>query len=290
MDISTKLMESVNYMLTNPSIPHSHKSAGRSPSSASVKFINSYGTEETHGKCLRQAYYSAMKMEKDDIPEDPQGMRIFAYGDAIHEVEVDFRKRAGVYIADEFAFWNPDDRISGRCDVACRDLETMEIFGEELKTTNPFGIKKFETAPKVDHVLQCLVYLDWFSVKIKTMNKWVLTYVDRAFGSEIKYTIRIHDGHPVVDDEIWDWIDVRNVYDRFNLLEDYIKEETIPEPDYMMNYDRDTLIEMDEQGKLTRTESSNLKKGSKVTKGAEACKYCKYRGLCDSQRTEGGLS
>jgi hypothetical protein len=290
LDIQEKLQQAVNYTLTSNSVPRSRKSAGRSPSSASIKFENEFGTYEVHGACLRQQFYKAKGMPKDDKMPDPQSQRIFMYGDAIHEVEVDIRKRAGIYVADEMSFWNPEHRISGRIDLFNKDPETNEVYGEELKTTNPFTIKKVSSDPGIAHILQCAIYLDWYANSIGYVGRWVLTYVDRAFGEDASHVISLSDGYIVLNGVIDKKMKVSDIYARYDELEEYLEDNVVPEPDYDILYGRDKLIELADQGRLTKTETNKINKGLKVTRGDKSCEYCDFTEHCAANRDSGGFN
>jgi len=304
------------------------------PSSASVKYTKD-GEVITVGECMRKTWYDWMGFGKyvssTAIPS-PRMSRLWQVGDLLGDMFVKEFKEAGLWIGDEVPFYIPELKVSGRVDLLIKDPYKApkppgrpspdQTIGIEFKTVGGWmgvkgpiiSTKDTPLGPKPENVLQCLVYLSYFSKW--GINKWILLYIDRAMGqSEANpkhyncHTISIDDNdHPVISNDegtvTWDHITVSDVLRRYQVLDKYIQDKTIPPRDYAIQYTNAQIITKYQNGSLNKTDTSSveayLKRNGKkaedvtdddvcvLTKGDWRCQYCDYKSICYSDTPDKG--
>ena len=233
------------------------------PTDASV-VVNVGGQNMMFGKCARAVYMRMMGYEKT-APKKERAERIFGYGKYFEQNEIDIYKRAGIYVANNVKFSmqipNSDSFVSGEVDAIVQidgeyiGVEFKTSYGNNFLRQNIIGYKRkgkstgleyvlddLLPAPKIEHILQVMLYLDFYSDSIKEfhivysardsmeMAEYRLWLDPRADG---KSYVRIEKMEadknipiPIID------ISTQDIYDRYLYIRRHIMNGTMPHPDY----------------------------------------------------------
>jgi hypothetical protein len=247
---------------------------------------------ELHGACLRAVAYDHYSTGKSN-PYSPETMYTFELGRQIESMYIEIFKRMGLFVADHIKFYNPDFHVSGELDVVLREapgspiiygLEVKTSYGDYFKMAQITGRPGVPAAPKEEHVMQVMMYLDNFP----KLPYFKLIYLGRDKFDRTEYTIRLvevngdklaeitHlDGHTVVDPGL----SIARIYNRYKDLRAYINKKELPPRDYRPTM---TLEEMQADlaaGKLTKTKMKSFEKGE-IKTADWRCRYCNHKSLC----------
>lgn len=289
------------------------------PSEASV--INGRG--KIIGKCARAMYYAYIHPDEME-PMDIRGIRIVRSGKMYEIVEVDNTKRAGILQDNnvKFEFTHPTDdsiTISGEVDVIYHDKKEPEDkdlwVGGEIKTGYGYAFTSYvfdkptcNGMPKIDHILQVLLYLYFYNLSKQsdfTLPKFVMTYIERGEVEKTSHVVEItEDGYPVINGIIMKnlsalevdhrgpngstWLkksldyefNVFDILDRYKYVNDCVKEKKLPSPDFTMMFTEDEIEKRLNAGEVSKTKYTNWKRGKTAAIGDWQCAYCSYRNRC----------
>jgi len=276
------------------------------------------------GSCNRAEFYRWYAAEKDSEP-DPEGALIFAKGDAFHDMVVRMlrsieRQTKLRVITVEQSLWDPKYFLSGRSDAFLHDETTDTLFGTEIKSVGEGAIYSTVHTPKIDHILQSVVYLDQYNKNAKKCGLqevagWVILYVARseswklksyAHGSPFKhmwqYYVTIENNGDIVyvnqkheTKSIEGGLNINNVYKRADELLDYISKNELPPRDFQYQYDEVTLKALADAGGLNKKDKETVDKwvndGAEpgkleLDKGDYQCRYCSFKNTCYSNSPE----
>jgi len=302
------------------------------PSAASVQFEKN-GRTITEGNCMRQDWYEFKNFNQGKKgARSARISRILDAGKMYEDMFVTEFKNAGIWVGDEIPFYIEDCKLSGRIDALIKDPTKApappgrpspdQLIGVEIKTCAGFfgtkgpikagkmGGKDIPLAPKIDNVLQCLCYLEYYSKF--GINKWLLIYIDRGLGDSEKYPAHWNyhiievdkDRHPVVTNEhgttVWSHFTVDDVLNRFRKLIKHVDDNTLPPRDYAAQYSNKLISEMFLNGEFAKTDTDNLNRYLRVqgktlkdvteedppmlTKGDWRCRFCDFDEICYSDK------
>ena len=253
------------------------------PTDASV-VVNLKGENVMFGKCARAVYMRMMGYKKTS-PKKERSERIFGYGKYFERNEIDIYKRAGIYVANNVKFSmqipNSDSFVSGEADAIVQangkyiGVEFKTSYGNNFLRQNVIGYKRkgkftglnyvFDDllpAPKIEHIMQVMLYLDFYSNSIDefhivysardsmAMAEYKLWLDQRADGKKYVKVEKLEDNEKAIPIPIVD-LSTQDIYDRFLYIRRHIINGTMPHPDY------DVLGKSDWQ-----------------------CGYCDYREAC----------
>lgn len=284
------LSEIISDILVNPIIPDIRPKMTAHPSAASIKKED--GTIE--GGCLRSEYYRIKGYECTQ-PITPMQQMKFRLGDKAHELITDALSQAKILDGDECQIWVPEYKISGRADAIVSRSDDENKIGVEIKSCWGYHGRKKTIfpykgimEPKINHVLQCMVYLDFYSRF--GMEEWKLFYFSRDNGDFNEHTIRFvpngedkfveiksgYDGSYLQ----YPYLIMSKIYDRYREFWEHVDSETIPSRDYRIQYDKESLKTMAQNGDLNKKDMEKVEKDRFVEKGDWNCAYCNYKNLC----------
>jgi hypothetical protein len=295
-------LDRIHNLLVNPYVKETRRGGARYPSSSSTTYINQYGEDTVVGTCLRRQWYASQDYEETGERNAEGTMKALA-GNLWSQFLVDRIKEAGFWYGDETSFYNAELNVSGRVDVIVAEEGTRHPVGVEIKTVGTFvskGVIKptaaYPLAPKEDHVLQTMIYLYHYRNAIK---KWVLLYMDRNTMEMAEHVVRLEeeDGYhyPVISNEMgvkeWKHIRVEDIIRRWQELEIHIKNKTLPERDYELQYANSKIAAMYNTGRLTKTDSKRIQrrveagevddnKPPLLEKGDWQCRFCPFLQEC----------
>lgn len=305
-------------VITDPTFPHNRKSSSVNPSSASIQFLDSMGNTKTVGACLRQQYYKMTGINSDASATVNIDWTISALiGDKLHDLIVQLIDTYGFAmkiqrLAAEHSIYDEVTRLSGRCDLIAWDYNTDEPIGIEIKSVGEYKAKNTIEQPGAEHVLQSMVYLDYYNSKIpdgqKKITKWYIWYISRTENWTLKakghgspfvmlwdFCVELKDGVPIITlptgvKQKWSQFSIKNIYERYDLLLKYVNECVVPPRDYEINYSEEKITGLFKNDKLERKMDKEavekwLKKGAeagklKVSMGDIECRFCEYSDLC----------
>lgn len=260
------------------------------PSEASVKYFNKYGEQETAGGCLRASYFR-LSGEFQAGPPNPRTEYIFAQGKIIEQWLVEKWKEMGIWVNNNIKFINEEFNVSGEIDVLLREPYSGELYGIEVKTFYGYagekeiiGNKSQKGFPKMNQLLQTLVYLYTFRDRLKTFR---MAYFARDSVKRRTFKIELHeeDGHfyPKVDGEVIRSFTVESIFQRYKELATHIENKTIPPRDYELVWSADKIEKEYSRGNIGKTKYEKWKKGKLKAyeqPGDWMCSYCNFKNIC----------
>ena len=282
--------------LAFPGVKDSHIHTGFYPSSASVEYTDDEGTVLHVGTCLRQQFYSHAGVPRTE-EMDSEVLVKLELGNWTHEMIVELVKRSGYWLGDERRmFIEGPPPVSGRADLFVKDPRDGSPVGCEIKSISGYygvkrQIKDTDARPKMEAVLQCVPYLDFYGAW--GLTKWIILYVDRESGAMAEYVVMLEeDGSVNVQGEnfaeIYHHINLHEVRRRWNQLSGYIAKGELPPRDYVEQWSNKEILRRKNAGELTATETktidSKLKTGNTnkpmLKKGDWQCNYCDWKRRC----------
>lgn len=303
--------------LLSPSFTNNRKTSSLTPSSASTIVKDSKGNSRVVGACLRQQYYKIKDFVPDEGDKNIDWTLSALMGEKMHDLLVDFIDVFGFEmglqkLTREHSIYDSVIKLSGRCDLIVWDHTNKEPVGIEIKSIGEYKAKKAVEQPIDEHVLQSVVYLDFYNRNIpegqKKITKWYIWYVSRTENWTIKskshnsdftmlwdYCIELDNGVPIItltDGSKQRWTDysIENIYKRYNDLHTYLSANSLPPRDYEILYSEEKITGMYQNGLISKKGDSEvidkwLKKGAppgklKITMGDSECSFCEYQKLC----------
>jgi hypothetical protein len=275
------------------------KPVGMYPSQASALVIDpKSGMTRPIGECLRKGWYKLRNTPPSDISIDPKMTRIQRAGEVIADRFVyDMAKRAGIYVADEISFYDPDHMLSGRYDIMVR-LPNGDLMGSDVKTISGWkeiphiasGRNGYDCLePRWKDVCQIMCYMQWYLQH--GVKYWSLLYMSREFsiGEFVFEWANLPPGALRAEEDtylrcysserVWDvpWLTWGQIKRRFYQLHKSLVDKVPPPRDYQISYDNATLVTMAKAGgsgnqliPLNKTEGEMiLRKYEKMVKKGE---------------------
>lgn len=312
--LSNKLSKALNI----PPFTNTKKSSSLTPSASSVEINLPDGTKKVVGSCHRQQYYKIKGYNEDsDGIVNIDWTLAAIMGDHMHnmlnKLIDDYGFPMGIQkLSSEHAIFNKELNFSGRSDIIAWDVSKNEPIGIEIKSIGEFKAKKAMEQPIEEHVIQSVIYLDFYNRNIipgqKKITKWYIWYISRTENWSIKakehgspftmlwdFCIRLEKGVPIISlpngvEQEWKDYSVENIYKRYDLLLSYIKTDTLPPRDYDIKYSEEKITGLYKQNKISKKTDiayieSWIKKGApegklKVEMGDSECMFCEYKKRC----------
>ena len=302
--------------LRAPALPSYRRSSNLTPSSASIVIPDNMGGQKAVGACLRQQYYKITGVDESSSQVNVDWTLSAIMGDQLHHMIghlIDTHGFAmGIQkITAEHPIYDKTFKLSGRSDLIAWDYNNKEPIGIEVKSIGEYKAKKALEQPLEEHVLQSIVYLDFYNRNIvdsqKKIKKWYIWYVSRTENWSVKakphnseftmlwdFCIELDQGVPIIRGsgftQRWEHFNISKVYERYQLLTDYIKTNTVPPRDYQIAYPPEKIAGMHKADLLTRKADKEavekwLAKGApdgklKVEMGDGECMFCEFSSLC----------
>jgi hypothetical protein len=305
--LASKITEAIE----TPILPRVRKpSFSNYPSSASA--ITDDGI--VVGSCLRDQFYNKIGAPSDDTRSADVQLSILL-GDVYCNGLVDILKNISVSsgitpIAAEYPFYNKNGDVSGRIDIVAMDNSTGELIVIEVKSVGDWKSKQVLLNPDIQHVLQAALYLDYFKTSInlkdKKPKKAYVLYIARSENWDLKgkkhyspltaiwdYTVYIENNYIKYDtptSKVDTRIKIDTIYDRYNMLTKHLKENTLPDADFEIQYSEEKLVTLFKQNKIQYKKDQKviekwLDKGAKkgelnLDMGDSQCRFCGYKEAC----------
>lgn len=260
------------------------------PSEASVQFYDSHGDLTTEGGCLRASYFRVVGgFEK--VANSAYSEWIFKMGKLVEEEIVLQAKEAGIWVDNNIRFYDKEYNISGEIDLLIAEPPNGVIVPMELKTCygyfserDIFGNTKVKGAPKINQMVQLLVYLWKFRDQFP-YGRMAYFFRDSTKRKTFKISL-LEQGeliYPVVDGEVWKHFTVNDILKRYKQLDDYVKRQEVPPADYELQHSAAKIEDFFKKGKVAKTKYEAWKKGKLKPWeyiGNWNCKFCGWRKNC----------
>ena len=312
--LSTRLYSS----LISPAAQDIRRSSSLHASAASLRIPNGMGGEETVGACLRQQYYRVAGEVPTDISDIPDWGLSSLIGNKLHDLITDLIEEHGFsmglqLIKAEHSFFDPSINLSSRSDILAYDHWSNEVIGIEVKSVGEYKAGKFIERRCPEHVLQSMIYLDYYQRSIpadqKAPEKWYIWYISRTENWTIKgkkhgspfamlwdfyLTLEGVDGtvriHTADGSELWDDYSITKIHNRYKALTSAIESNSTPERDYDLKYSEERLAGMYKLDKIQYKKDKEpiakwIKKGAKpgelkLEMGDFECRVCPWKSKC----------
>lgn len=234
------------------------------------------------GFCHRAAYYSCMGLgEKSRTLNHSLSSKM---GDSVEGLLLWLLKDTDTLYDKGVKFKLEKYNVSGKLDAIL--LINDEKFGLEIKSLSSnewinnkiFGSRWNSPFPKLEHLLQCIVYLYAF---INDIQKFQLFYIRRDNGETKEFTIELallNDVlFPVIDGTLYTDINCNNIMEKFEKLNYFIENDTVPPRSYSIEYSQDEIDLLYKNKFITK---SRYEKYNSVKFGDFECMNCSYKDIC----------
>lgn len=263
------------------------------PSDASIKYTNSGGVDVVEGSCLRELYYKYT--EKPTNVNSSKLKLLQAMGKSAEEVVLTALTRghdASIVSHNEKTTFQPSGYpfiISLEFDLIVNILFKKNI-GLEIKTGGGYMFTKdvikgsirdhIPAKPRTSHLLQVAIYLDKERQEPKyDIKEWSLLYIERGSCDEMKeYVVTLDDKLNIYVDGEETGYDLHSVYDRYYQLTNALVTEQIPNRDFQIIYDDETVEKLFKYDMISKTKYTDWTKGRPV--GDWQCQYCSFKDKC----------
>jgi hypothetical protein len=224
------------------------------------------------------------------LPANSRSELIFAMGHAVESIVVEQWKQMGLWVDNNVKFTT--DRLGfplkGELDAILREPPDGRLYGIECKsfsgyfgTTEIMGNKKHPGAPKINQLLQTLVYTYIFKEELYCFRMVYMARDEpenhRTFKIELANEGDLH--YPVIDGEINRAFTVEDIFSRYRLLQEYLDRDELPPRDYEDIYPDSKVEYLTSLGKVSKTARDDHFKGKKPC-GDWQCRYCDVRHHC----------
>jgi DNA-directed RNA polymerase subunit RPC12/RpoP len=284
---TSSLLTKIDEHITNP-LNLDSRAKHFYPTGASCEGVDG----ELRGSCNRAVAFDYLSVGKSN-PYTAETMYTFGVGKHIELMLVDWFKEMGIFAGHNIKFYNPFYHLSGELDMVCREAPGSDVlFGVECKTSYGDYFKMAQitgragipAAPKDEHIMQVMLYLDNFP----SLKYFVLVYIGRDKFDRTEYTIRLKD----VDGDLYPEItniegksrvdmdfSLARIYNRYKSLAGYLKSKSLPPRDYRPVMTQDEMDRDFEAGKVSKAQMKKFAEGEILTADWR-CRYCSHKTLC----------
>lgn len=267
---------------------------------------------KVYGGCLRNQWYRYLGFKNRGEVNVNYALKSM-FGDAFHDTMVTLLDRLSHdsdlrLLFKELPLYDPIINLSGRVDGMLLHKPTDTWFGLEIKSVGDYKVKQSYEAPIIDHVLQALYYLNFFSKTKRKLGGWFILYMARA---ENYITKGAKHGSPLnevweyliqeVDEGIkittpngilhWPHISAQKIISRYNELNLYIANKQLPPRDFKGKLSEEEIVTQFKAEELPYKYQKEavakwLKAGAPpgeldLTIEDSQCRFCEFRNLCD---------
>lgn len=272
-----------NFFLNHKRLAIEHKDSIYAIYASCDKLLNKDGSLYKHqGYCHRAAYYSCIGIgEKDRKLGHSLSSKL---GDSVENMLLWMLKEENVLYDKAVKFKIEEYNVSGKLDAIL--LIDNEKVGLEIKslsssqwTINKIFGNKWETAfPKLEHLLQCIVYLYAFKDELSTFRLFYIRR-DNCDTKEFKIELALIDEilYPVIDGVIYYNINCNNILEKFKILNNYILNDELPPRSFSIEYTEQEVKELFAAKFISKY---MYEKYNDCKFGDYECSNCSYKDLC----------
>ena len=276
INITDKYLEDPYVKRTN------RKRRGFYPSEASCVTRNEYNEERMVGKCLRSVYWASRAIKRTN-PMTARGVRITQYGKLIEQFEIEKYKELGIWRGNNVKFFNEEYKISGEIDCLIFNSMLNRNLGVEIKTGYGYKFRKEvlgnsykKGQPKLEHLLQTMLYIDYFKLLFK------IIYIDRGNAARGEFNITLSkDGTANIDGKnLKNGLSISGCVARLRELEEHLENSTLPRRDFQLQYTQEQIEFLYDSSRLNKKQTKEFEKNKKIDIGDYQCGYCDYKDYC----------
>jgi len=292
--------------MTRQSKVHMPRRASWYPSEASVEWVDEHGEHRVAGGCARASYFRYKKLFGDVAADyDAYTQWIFATGKGVENILVEQWKEAGIWVANNVDFYDPDRGIHGEIDAILHDPVRDEDFGVEVKsfagynaTVGIMGNKTIAGTPKDSQYLQTLVYrsafdgqLPYFKMIYYARDSGERTQYDIDLISDASTGVELH--RPTINGVPDKRFTMEDIYERYDRLAEYERQNEIPPADYSAAWDAKKIERRYAIGnslkknarsrntEVAKTRYDNWKRNPTANPiGDWQCNFCRWKPVC----------
>lgn len=249
---------------------------------ASCNKLIAKGLTKLHGCCPRVAYYSCIGLSEKEVKKERSIAR--RLGDYTEMMLLNIFKNAGVLEDKAVKFIVEDINLSGKLDAIVKIDD--ERIGVEIKSLSSnkwinnhiFGSQWNKPTVKIEHLIQCMVYLYAY---IGDINKFYLVYLRRDNGEYKEFLIELalvdNKLYPAIDGVVDYTLNCNDIIDNFKELKKCIDSDTVPKRGYMHLYSKEYAKLLYESKYMTKY---MYEKYQESPFGDMECSNCGYKDIC----------
>lgn len=286
--VAIKVIDTISKYITTPTILEKRARFSHYPSEASIV---SRIDGKLVGKCHRASWFDWMGIEPTN-KIDMRGRWTFKMGNVIEAAYTEYIKQAGIWAGNNIKFYNREHNVSGEADIFIFPAPNSEkIDGVEIKTAYGYGFQKSVMQfPKIENLMQCGIYLDYFSQELGTygdgkqvLDTWHLIYKARDTQEEVEYIITMAEEEKGKYLQV-DGIPVRlfyleDVYNRYKTLGNYVIKNEMPPQEYTCGYSLEQSEQRFKNSEISKTAMAQIRAGKKIDSDWR-CLYCNHLNRC----------
>lgn len=285
---------------------------GLHPSSASVTYMDDE-RKIVVGKCMRQAYYSALRYPKDGQINVSLNMKAnLGKWDEVGTVEK--WKEMGIWRGNNIKFFNKDLALSGELDGILQNPVTGKLIGVEMKTFYGYpanrsicGVSRergtgnrYNGRPKDEHFLQSVLYAWEYR---ETLDEYRLYYLERGDGHRIEFRIgwdRQDDGTHITwwqqvpgkywtafsEEKVYQPYTIEDIHARYKELLSLLRKKEVPQKDYEHILSEDEIEYRYAKGTVSKSKYDKWKGNPNNSNNWIKdwhCSYCDYKDTCEQE-------
>ena len=286
------------------------------PSSASVIV-----DKNVFGKCARASAFDLLGLRKP-ITSVRANWK-FEFGGNFEQTFIEMMKRAGLFHSDhvKMAFpFGPDEKyqISGEIDVIGKNgspfiVELKTISGRIAESQcvtgydrppqyrNGYTINPMASAPKIEHLIQVMLYQYYGSVVLPKQSDLELDhsricYLSISSMKHSEYILRLVERGGLHFPKLWKLMksddsyfeqeiellpfSVEDIFSRYIYIAKHIENDLVPPRDYSPQYTDEEISDRLARGILSKTKANNMRNGT-IPACDWQCSYCQYKQLCE---------
>jgi hypothetical protein len=243
------------------------------------------------GSCLREGYYKRRGFKADkEVPI--ANIRKMRTGKDMEQSEIELAKEAGLWLADDVGFQFACDNIivSGKVDAIfkgphdkkiCVEYKTSSGWNFVKRVFGGTGTNREKWAmPKMEHVMQVMCYLH----ALPELSYGILFYINRDNMQTIEHKIELRSDHILINGKRMD-ISIQMITDRYKLMTTYLKDNTLPPPDYTAVYKEEDIERLYADRIISKFEYDRYVSTGELP-GEIRCSWCQWSDTCKATRTE----
>jgi hypothetical protein len=240
------------------------------------------GLTKLVGCCPRAAYYSCIGMPENSANRNRELSR--KLGDYTEYMLLNVIKDIGILYDKAVKFTIEDISVNGKLDAIVEidnekvGIEIKSLSSNKWTNNHIFGSKWDKPTPKINHLIQCMVYLYAYLGEI---NNFVLFYIRRDNGDCIEFNIELVliDGklYPSINGEVDYTLNCDDIINNFKILKELLDNDIIPMRGFHIEYTPEYAKELYLSGFLTKF---MYEKFNEAPFGDFECRGCGFIDIC----------
>jgi len=283
--------------VTEERLPHMYPSEARCVCERTGKVL---------GNCLRSSFYRLTGVDHSN-PPNARFHYIFMLGQLVEQFLVDRWKEMGIWLDGNVPFWDMEHGyiVSGKIDCFIRNwTNRSQIIGVEVKsfygyhaTREIIGTTSEAGRPKMDQLLQTLYYAERY--RHRGVPGFKMAYLARDSVERREFNVvptvtsvggEVQRVRPAVDGQVYSNVSVEGIRNSYRLLDQAVREDTLPCRDYKKVYSSDEVEAKYRSGDISKTNYDKWRRNRRANPlGDWQCRYCWYENHCYRRNAGDGV-